>query len=456
MLINKKTIFRRLLSAFIFIIILSVLLSTAIEYMITKSELPRLLTEIRTRDISQLLSTAYTKDKGWENLNQNIKKMDIDENSDSSLRIVIRNSNGKTLFNSFSDLVQLKRVPLIVGNTIPIYDLDSLEPVGNVTIYISREYLERETGKYIFSIFKTRILQGLISIIVLLFLAAFLSRRISNPIIALTRAAKSIAQSGETSLLSVKSSDELGQLSDAFNKMVLSLQTQRDLRKRLISDLSHEINTPLSVIRLESTSLKNYMISSEIASERIIEEIDKLSNLVHDLDWLAETDAGEFKLKRESCSIGNLLSDEVERWQLKADLAKISLDLLPLPSDLPIMYIDILRISQVLGNLIDNGLKYTPENGKLSVECRVEKEWVKISVSDNGSGIADKDLPYLFERFYRVNHPGMGDKGGRGLGLSIVKQIVELHGGEIRVESSEGIGSRFYFSLPYSPSFFYP
>ena len=452
MLIKGISIFWRLLGAFIFIIIFSVLLSTAVEYITTKSELPRLLTEIRTRDISQLLSAAYTKDRGWENLKQNVKKIDIIEYSDSSvnpsLRIVVRDSEDKTLYNSFSDLVHLKRFPLIEGETIPVLDLDSMEQVGSVTVYINRDYLEMETGKYLFSIFRAGILQGIISIFVLVFLAAFMSRRITGPIIALTNATKSIAHSGETSLLPVKSSDELGQLSESFNQMIGSLQTQRDLRKRLISDVSHEINTPLSVIRLEAEGLKNSIITSEKASAHVIDEVDKLSNLIEDLDWLAETDAGKFHLKREPCAWGDLIRNEVERWQLKAEMAKISLELSDLPPDLPVLNIDVLRISQVLGNLIDNGLKYSSEYGRVKVECRVEEERVRTSVSDNGSGISAQDLPFVFERFYRVNQSSRAEKAGRGLGLSIVKQIVELHQGVIQVESTEGEGSLFSFSLP--------
>ncbi|MBI9096888.1 MAG: HAMP domain-containing histidine kinase, partial [Spirochaetaceae bacterium] len=365
-----------------------------------------------------------------------------------SLRIIVRDNHGKTLYNSFTDLVQRDDSPLIEGDSVRIVDYDTFEITGTITVYINQDFLERETGEYILGILKPRIIQGFLTIVIALVAAALLSRRITSPIKALTRATRGISQRGKTQLLPVNSADELGQMSQSFNQMITSLQKQRELRKRLISDVSHEINNPLNVIRLEAKGLQDEIITSDEASARIIDEVDTLSNLIHDLDWLAETDSGEFKLKKDYYPIGKIIQTEVDRWQLNAQIAELRLELTPLPRDLPILYIDAMRISQVLGNLLENGLKYSKAHGSVTVSCEVENQKVVISIADTGPGIPAVDLPYVFERFYRVDQSRVRSKGGRGLGLSIVKQIVEMHNGCVWAESRKGEGSCFYFSLP--------
>jgi signal transduction histidine kinase len=237
-------------------------------------------------------------------------------------------------------------------------------------------------------------------------------------------------------------------MSASFNQMISSLQTQRDLRKNLVDDIAHELNTPLSVIRLEAKGLRDQITSPNHAADQIIEEVDRLSSLVYDLNLLAETDSDAFRLNLEAQAIDQTLEAEVERWQLRAQLADIKLELLPLPSDLPTIRIDAVRLSQVLGNLIKNGLQYTSVGGRVTVRCSLEKKSVVVSVCDTGSGIAPEDLPHVFERFYRADSSHQNGKGGQGLGLSIVKQIMEAHNGEVWAESEIGNGSCFYFRLP--------
>ena len=365
-----------------------------------------------------------------------------------SMRIIVRNSEGKTLYNSFTDLVQRDDTPLVEGESVHIYDYTTGDNVGVVTVYINSEFLDNETNKYILSIFTPRIKQGLITIFLIIFVAALLTRQITGPITVLSKAAERIAVSGDSQFIPVNSPDELGQLSNSFNQMISSLQKQRELRKRLISDVSHDINTPLNVIRLEAKGLSDKLISSEEAVVHIIDEVDRLGNLVHDLDWLGETDSGEFKLKLEESSIGDIVSAEVDRWRLKSQWTGISLLLNPISSDMPLLNLDVIKISQVLGNLLDNGFKYSSAGGLVTVTCCLEEREAVISVCDRGSGIDKRDLPYLFDRFYRVDLSREHSETGRGLGLSIVRHIVELHGGSVHVESDPGKGSCFYFTLP--------
>ncbi len=447
-----KSIYRRILSSFILIILFTVLLSSFIEYLSTKSELPQILTEIKTTSIASSLSYSYTRDRGWKMLKQEIQRLNSPGAATASeilsMRIIVRNSEGKTLYNSFTDLVQRDDTPLVEGESVHIYDYTTGDNVGVVTVYINSEFLDNETNKYILSIFTPRIKQGLITIFLIIFVAALLTRQITGPITVLSKAAERIAVSGDSQFIPVNSPDELGQLSNSFNQMISSLQKQRELRKRLISDVSHDINTPLNVIRLEAKGLSDKLISSEEAVVHIIDEVDRLGNLVHDLDWLGETDSGEFKLKLEESSIGDIVSAEVDRWRLKSQWTGISLLLNPISSDMPLLNLDVIKISQVLGNLLDNGFKYSSAGGLVTVTCCLEEREAVISVCDRGSGIDKRDLPYLFDRFYRVDLSREHSETGRGLGLSIVRHIVELHGGSVHVESDPGKGSCFYFTLP--------
>lgn len=447
----KKSIYRRILSGFVLIILFTVILSSWIEYRSIKNELPQLLTKIRSENIARIIAQAYQKKNGWQDISSEILNYEAqhtvsDENI--ALRIVVRDNQGKTLFNSFFNLDKPENLPLIKGNSTAVYNYDSGEIIGNVIIYINRYFIENEAGKYLKNIITPGIYQGIITIFISLGIAAFLSKRISSPVSALTRATKEIIEKGDNSLLKVKSTDELGQMSESFNKMTQVLQTQRELRKRLISDIAHEINSPLNLIRLEARGILDDIKPGKEAAGQIIEDVDKLKNLIHDLNWLAETDSGLFHLKLEDCDYAGLISSEIERWQLKAAASQVTLDIESLPENMPQVKIDKSRISEVLGNLIENSIKHSPSGGIITVKCESKDNYIVTSVCDTGAGISKEDLPNIFERFYRADTSRQKSTGGRGLGLAIVRRILELHNGSVWAENNTEGGSCFYFKLP--------
>ena len=224
-------------------------------------------------------------------------------------------------------------------------------------------------------------------------------------------------------------------MSMAFNQMTSALQRQRDLRKRLISDVSHDLNTPLTVIHLEAKALLDNLQSASQAAGNIIQEVSMLRNLVSDLNWLAETDSGEFQLNLGPCAVEQFLTSEVERWQLQAEAHHISLSHSPL-GRLPILQLDRARMHQALGNIIHNALQHVEQGSVVVAASMGIDDFVQISVKDTGVGIAPADLPLIFHRFYRADQ---SRGSGTGLGLDIARTIIKAHSGTIAVHS-EGIG----------------
>ena len=275
---------------------------------------------------------------------------------------------------------------------------------------------------------------------VAILLAAWLSKLITAPVTALTEATQAIAQ-GDKTILLVTSSDELGRMSAAFNQMTSTLETQRQLRRRLINDVSHELNTPLSVIQLEAVGLRDGLQTPESASGHIIQEVDRLRGLVTDLNWLAETDYGELRLTLQASSIYELLTAEVERWQPQSQARQVKLSLL-VSDNLPDLDVDLdrTRMSQALGNVLSNAVHYTEAGGNIVVRAELESDRaLDIWVVDNGIGIDAADLPHVFDRFYRADQSRSHGIGGTGLGLAITRAIVETYGGYI-IATSDGLG----------------
>jgi signal transduction histidine kinase len=241
----------------------------------------------------------------------------------------------------------------------------------------------------------------------------------------------------------------------AFNAMAASLETQRALRNRLVDDVAHELNTPLSVIQLELEALRDGMQTPAEAAARVGAEIKHLRNLVDDLATLAESDEEMLQLNLKTVDLGKLAAEAALRWQSPAEAAEISLQL-NIPDGLPPVQADPARIAQVFGNLLSNALAHTPQGGRVTISLRAQQpaspadspELVAVTVTDTGEGIPPEDLPHVFERFYRADRSRTRTTGGRGLGLAIVRRIIERHGGRVWVESQPGAGSTFGFALP--------
>jgi signal transduction histidine kinase len=309
--------------------------------------------------------------------------------------------------------------------------------------------LDPQSRALLTSVNRTLLLIAVVAGLGAVLLILGLSRRILTPVEALTEAVRRMEAGDLSQRVEVTSRDEIGELAWAFNSMADGLARLEELRRNMVTDVAHELRTPLSNIRGSLEALQDGVVEPE---RHIVDSLHAeamlLNRLVEDLQELSLAEAGQVKLERQPVALADIVDRAVEAVRPRAEAEGITLRV-DLPEDL-LVDVDPQRIGQVLRNLLDNGLTHTPPGGEVAVSTHASGQWVEVSVRDTGSGIAAEDLPYVFERFYRADKSRSRATGGAGLGLAIAKQLVEAHGGRIWVESTEGEGSTFTFALSIS------
>lgn len=287
------------------------------------------------------------------------------------------------------------------------------------------------------------------ALVAALIVSSFTARRIVQPIQAMTRSSRRIAAGDYGERVEAPGQDELADLAGSFNRMAAALVETEQRRLELIGNVAHELRTPLSSIRSLMEGLVDGVLPAEAETFLDVQrEVSRLQRLVQDLEELSRAEAGQLALEMQPVSLPDLLATAVTRLQSQFDDKEVNLTLDIVP-DLPDIQADPTRLVQVLLNLLGNALQYTPAGGQVTVCAWQRGQELLVSVTDTGIGIAIEHLPHIFERFYRVDKSRSRAGGGSGIGLTIAKRLVEMHGGRIWA-SSEGPdrGSAFTFSLP--------
>jgi two-component system phosphate regulon sensor histidine kinase PhoR len=223
------------------------------------------------------------------------------------------------------------------------------------------------------------------------------------------------------------------------------------VRRDFVSNISHELRTPIASLKALVETLRVAALDDPPAAQRFLdraeEEVDALTQLVQELLELSRIESGKVPLRLTATAVEEVVLLPVERLRAQAERNNLTLNM-DIPLDLPLVLADASRIQQVIGNLVHNAVKFTPEGGTVEVRARLDEEGtaVELSVIDTGVGIPTADLSRIFERFYKADRARSG--GGTGLGLAISRHLVKAHGGQLEVKSKEGKGSTFYFSLP--------
>jgi signal transduction histidine kinase len=271
-----------------------------------------------------------------------------------------------------------------------------------------------------------------------------------GPVAAVTRVARHIAATGrfQQRIAVPSSGDELGQLAATFNDMLARLERMFHRQQEFLADASHELRGPLMVIRGNLDLLKLDLPKEErLESVReATEEVERMARLVSDLLFLSEVDAQE-TVQHRPVALDAVVA---KTWEKAKALDGGAHELLLTRNDPATVEGDRERLEQLLLNLVENALRYTPAGGSVAIALRREGKVAELTVADTGIGIPAEHLPHIFERFYRVDRARSRREGGTGLGLAIAKQIAVAHGGQIRVRSEPGAGSTFTVVLPVS------
>lgn len=284
---------------------------------------------------------------------------------------------------------------------------------------------------------------GLLLVTALSLLAAlWLSRTIIQPLYTLRESAVRLSQGDLSHRVNLERHDEIGEVGQAFNNMANQVQSMLEEQRAFASNTSHELRTPLTAVQLRAEALiDDSTLDAETTkryTQEIADEIARLSNLVQDLTLLSRFDAGRADLGKEEIDFVRLANNLSQPYAQQARERNISLTL-SAPQESVLVKASLVHLTVVFRNILENALKYTPNGGHISWNIQVTANGVDNVIQDNGQGISSTDLPHIYERFYRADKAHSRNIPGTGLGLSLVKSIVDAYGGQIRIES-EGVG----------------
>jgi signal transduction histidine kinase len=286
----------------------------------------------------------------------------------------------------------------------------------------------------------------------------FLSQTLTDRMEELAKAAEEIAQGNLAMRVPVIGNDELARLGNTFNDMAIQLD-QMDLRQREMRNMrnehltwiGHDLRTPLTSIRAILEALTDELVDDPATIQRYLATAQKetryLSRLIDDLFDMSQMEAGGLQLDYQENSLTDLISDTIESFTELAFKQGIILEG-SVQKEIDPVYMDAQLIGRVLTNLTSNALRFTPSGGTVNIVAKRINKRIQVEVADNGDGIKPEDIPLVFERFYRGEKSRSRRTGGTGLGLAIARGIVEAHGGQIRAESTVGVGTRMIFTIP--------
>ena len=313
--------------------------------------------------------------------------------------------------------------------------------------YYTPYYLDENDFQFIHALNRILSLAGSVSLFAACLLGVLFARRITKPISGVISATKKISEGDYGVRLDTNLKErETHELADAVNHMAASLEEQEYLRRQMTGDIAHELRTPVTNI----SSYMEMMIDDvmEPTPERLkscYDELSRLSGLITDLERLESAESGGINLNKEDVELLSLSETILQSFETGIREKNIAAQVFGEEAHI---CADRGRISQVIANLLSNALKYTDENGKITVSVKKKKGIAELVVEDTGIGISKEDRERVFERFYRTDKSRTRKTGGAGIGLSITKAIVQVHGGTITCESEPGAGSRFIVELP--------
>ena len=438
----------KLLLAFLLVSIISSGIIVLFTRVATNREFEKFVSDRYKYELVEELGKYYQQNQTWDGVEKAFKQFGREPNDhdyDRPLFFSIAEPDGKIVVagtdRKMGEILSAEELshcsPIQVENKTVGVLLLAYSPDRNP---MEDEFLRRLNG----SIF----LSAVGTIIVALFLGILLSRSITRPIRELTKATHAMADGNLNQKVNVRSRDEIGELAESFNKMSSDLSRSFNLRKQMTADIAHELRTPLSLIIGHAEGVHDGVLEPNHENFEIIrEEAERLEHLVNDLRTLSLADAGELSVDFQPININNLISDIYTHYISPFNQQRITLNLKPASVTLT-ANLDPSRFTQVLNNILDNALHYTPAGGSVGIETKLVENKIQISIQDNGEGVTPEEAAHLFDRFYRADEARNRNDGGSGLGLAIAKSIIDMHGGKIWAESEKGKGLKMVIELP--------
>lgn len=376
------------------------------------------------------------------------------------ISVLITDNSGKPIGKSGKNLSGLPHPSANIGNILVtewndrhfITENNRIPVKGTLAGYLQVSYDMRSEYHFIKLLFIFMAFADFIGVAFSILAGFLLSRRALKPIDSLTRTARQISISDLSQRVeSGPADDELSRLAVTFNEMIERLQLSFEKQNRFVADASHELRTPIAIIQGYAGLIEQWAKNDPEVLEESIAAIRKeakgMTSLIEELLFLARGDSGRLVLQKEACQVSALLDEIIEESSLVAPndhFERTASESLRLVADRKL-------IKQALRALVDNAVKYTPANGNIHLEASRTDKQIIIRVRDTGIGIPESEQSKLFDRFYRVDKDRSREKGGSGLGLSIVKRIVEAHQGTIKIESQSGKGTCVIIRLPAEP-----
>lgn len=440
----------RLIAAFALVLALA-LTSVSIYVGVTANQaaeqFDREVEEARAARIGQMISEYYAATAGWGDLQQIVEQA----GALYGVRVVVRDTNGRIVADSYAGGSAAASNPGFIGSLdMPL--LSRGERVGSVALNPNIAPLEVEEPKVSIlasALNRSLLWTGLAAMAGGVLIVSLLSRRVLAPARDLSAAATRLGAGDLSQRVEVRGLDEIANLGRTFNSMAQDLERAEQQRRSLMADVAHELRTPVSNIQGYLEAVRDGLMQPTTDTiDTIHQQVLHLTRLIEDLRLLALAEAGALQLDRMPDSLEEVLRRSMEAVRPRAEARGIALAMDAAPN-LPLVEMDRTRVAQVVGNLLENAITYTPEGGSVTVLAETSSEAaVRVTVADTGPGMSPTDAGRVFERFYRVDPSRARSTGGAGLGLTIARQLVEAHGGTIHAESEEGAGSRFIFELP--------
>jgi len=435
----------RLLAATILVVIVAVSVTALFASRSTASEFYGYLEHgslMQQRRFVMMLTNAYVQAQTWDGVQPLVEQL----GQFTGERAVLADANGKIVGDSGRDLV---------GKTVNANWSPSSRivvagaQVGALYFNPAAKQSPADAG-FLAAVNRAVLVGALVAGVAAVLVTLALSHRIVRPVELLTAAARRMETGDLTARVNAASGDEIGELARAFNSMAGGLARLEQLRRNMVSDVAHELRTPLTAIRGYLEAAQDGVVALDATLvDNLYEETMLLNRLVDDLRELALAEAGQLHLERQPVDMGDVAQAALETVCARAEERGLQLSLdEPSTEGAPLVDADPHRIKQVLCNLLNNALDFTPRGGRVTTVVRPDGPWVRVEVRDTGCGIAPEHLPFVFERFYRADKSRTRATGGAGLGLAIVKQLVEAHGGRVWADSAVGAGSVFSFVLP--------